>query len=102
MSMVAKLVSIASLGSVVLGISLAPAYALRMPEGTVSQVTGQQGVSAYAGDDRTAEATETSILSANEIRHIKWCAARYTFGYDAVTDTYAGANNARMQCHSPR
>jgi hypothetical protein len=102
MSTVAKFASIAFFGSVFLGSFQAPAYALRMPEEAGTQASRQQAVSAYAGDDQEATATEASVLTPDEVRHIKWCAARYTMKYDAVSDTYAGAGGGRLRCMSPR
>jgi hypothetical protein len=102
MSTVAKLASIALLGSVILSSSLAPAYALRMPESTDQQATQQRAVSAYADDDQAAAADTASLLSPDEIKHIQWCAARYVLKYDPVSDTYADAGGTRLQCRSPR
>ena len=101
MSTIAKLASTALLGTALLGSSLVPAYALRMPESGDSNPTRQQAVSAYAGDQQT-DASAASILSSDEIRHIKWCAAKYTSQYDAVNDTYAGSGGVRLHCRSPR
>lgn len=102
MSTVAKLSSVAFLGAAVLGSWLAPAYALRMPISDGLQAARQQAVSSYAGDNQASGAAEASILTPSEIRHIKWCAARYTLNYDAVNDTYAGADGNRLRCQSPR
>jgi len=100
MSTVAQSASIAVLSSALLGASLAPAYALRMPESEDVHPTGQ-AVSAYARGAQT-DPSEASILSTGEIRHIEWCAARYTLDYDAVSDTYAGSGGMRLPCRSPR
>jgi hypothetical protein len=102
MSMVAKLASISLFGSIMLGSSLAPAYALRMPESADTEAKQQQTVSAYAGDNQSAAAASSSLLSPDEIHHIQWCAARYVLKYDPVSDTYAGAGGIRLQCRSPR
>lgn len=101
MSTVAKIASICFLGSALLASSLSPAYALRMPEDAGASPTGQQAVSAYSDNEQT-DTSAASILSPGEIKHIEWCAARYTLGYDAVSDTYAGAGGTRLQCRSPR
>jgi hypothetical protein len=100
MSTVVKFASIAFLGSVLFASSLAPAYALRMPGGSESQTESQQTASAYAGDEHKTADAETSTLSPAEIRHIQWCAARYTLGYDPVSDTYAASGGVRLQCRS--
>ncbi len=101
MSTVAQLASIALLGSALLAASLAPAYALRMPDNTDASPTGHQAVSAYARGEQT-DTSAPSTLSAGEIRHVKWCAARYTLKYDAVSDTYAGSGGMRLPCRSPQ
>ena len=102
MSTVAKLASIVSLSSMFVGFALTPAHALRMPVSEEDQATAEHSVSAYAGDKREAYSFEASILTADEVRHIKWCAGRYTTGYDAVSDTYAGAGGTQLRCRSPR
>jgi len=102
MSTVAKLASILSLSAMFVGSALTPAHALRMPVTEEDQATPEQSVSAYAGDKRGAYSFEASILTAEEVRHIKWCAGRYTTGYDAVSDTYASAGGMQLQCRSPR
>lgn len=102
MSTVSKLASVAALASLILGSSLGPSYALRMPESADVQIAGQQSVSAYAGNDQTMTASEASVLSPGEMRHIKWCAAKYALNYDAVSDTYVGSHGTTLQCHSPR
>ncbi|TWB45543.1 hypothetical protein FBZ98_11513 [Rhizobium sp. ERR 922] len=101
MSTVAHSASIALLSSALLGASLAPARGLRMPESADAYATGQQAVSAYARGEQ-AEASAASVLSAGEIRHITWCAARYALDYDAVSDTYVCTGGAPLPCRSPR
>ncbi len=102
MSTVAKLASILSLSSMFFGFALTPAHALRIPNNGEGQPTSERSASAYAGDKPEAYSFEASILTADEVRHIKWCAGRYTMGYDAVSDTYAGAGGRKLQCRSPR
>jgi len=100
-STVAQSAPIALLSSALLGASLAPAHALRMSDSADAYPTGQQAVSAYARGEQI-EASGAPVLSAGEIRHITWCAARYTLKYDAVSDTYAGSGGMRLPCRSPR
>ena len=102
MSTVAKLASMFTLSAVLVGTVLTPAYALRMPVNDENEATREKSVSAYAGDDKSESSSEPSILTPDEIRHIRWCAGRYTMEYDAVSDTYSAAGGIRQRCRSPR
>ncbi len=62
---------------------------------------GRQSASAYAKDTQGVAAGGSSLLSTAEIRHIKWCAARYALGYDAVNDTNVNSVGNPMKCVSP-
>lgn len=88
MSTIAQLASVALLSSVFLGASLAPTYALRMPESAGAYPTGQQVVSACARGEHT-DPLEGSILSDGEIRHIKWCAAKSLMRHVALVNCVA-------------
>lgn len=68
MSMVAQFASISLLNSALLGASLAPAYALRMPESADAYPASQQAVSAYARSEQT-DTSAASVLSTGEVRH---------------------------------
>ncbi len=99
---ITKLISAAAFGSIILGSSLTPAGALQLREGAAAgSLDDGRGVSAYTDDGHGAAAQEASVLSAKEVRHIKWCAASYRLRYDPVSDTYS-RGGMNFQCLSPR
>ncbi|WP_337268539.1 hypothetical protein [Oryzifoliimicrobium ureilyticus] len=98
-----KYVLLIALSGIFFGSSFAPVYAFRMPPVEESQDGLQQrAVSAFSGDQQQGGSQDGSMLSANEVKHIQWCAARYTFSYDPVLDVYTNERGKSFKCISPR
>ncbi|MGA1834295.1 hypothetical protein [Rhizobium wenxiniae] len=100
-----RMVFLTALGGMIFASSMQSAYAFSVPVAAESKLEQEQravSAYAYAGGGQQAEAWEGSSLSAHEVKHIQWCAARYKLDYDAVNDVYTGANGSRLRCHSPR
>lgn len=79
-----------------------PSFALSIinPAYADPQSAGQtaNSVSAFSnGGDAMGGAS--TVLTAEEIGHIRWCAERYST-YHASDNTYADASGARLECRS--
>lgn len=99
---VAKLASIVSICSFVLGSSMSTASAFQIRETAGKIASSSRQASAFAEDAQGSTNPESSVLSAREIKHITWCAATYGLGYDAVHNTYLGRGGVNFKCVSPR
>lgn len=98
----AKLASIAAFSGIALASSMVPATAFQLPVPTANlEAPGRQAASAYAENGQGPASGNPSLLSAGEVNHITWCAARYRLAYDAVNDTHI-EGGVSSKCLSPR
>ncbi|WP_244477577.1 MULTISPECIES: BA14K family protein [unclassified Rhizobium] len=87
------------LAGLMLGSTVTPASAFHIMEGN-APASGADGVVAFAGAPAHSVQADTSILSPEDILHIRWCATRYRT-YHATDNSYASPSGQRVACRSP-
>jgi hypothetical protein len=80
---------------------LAPAHALSIIAPAANTETESQGaVAAYSAGGGDTSAAGYTLLSPDEVSHIRWCAKHYR-SYHATDNTYADHSGLRTECLSP-
>lgn len=104
-----KMVKLISLAAITLGFSAAttiPAHALSVIKPAYAEQTQAQGETygnapvAFSSGAAAGANTVSMSLSAEEVKHITWCATRYQ-SYHATDNTYQTRQGARAECQSP-
>jgi hypothetical protein len=98
MSSLKKSLCAAILGATIFGSAITSAQAFNLTDTAPSATSG--AVVAYTSNAGDLSGTGAMMLTAQEVQHIRWCAAHY-MSYNPTDNTVANRGGHRVACQSP-